>query len=46
MNIQQLREKLKSVYPGSDGWPHKVNKMSDRQVIAIMMRLKLKGKIK
>lgn len=45
MGIQQDREKLKMVYP-SDRWIKKVDKMSDLQVVAILMRLKSQGKLK
>lgn len=38
------REQLKQAYP-SKRWAEKVDKMSDSQVIAVLMRLKLQNKI-
>jgi len=40
------RQLLKSAYPASKTWAQKVDKMSDAQVIAVLMRLKSKGIIK
>lgn len=39
------REKIKSVYPKSEKWAKKVDKMTDSQVVAILMRFKLDGKL-
>jgi len=39
------RQLLKRAYP-SKQWAQKVDKMSDAQVIAVLMRLKSKGIIK
>lgn len=48
---QQMREQLKAAYKYNDPyrnreWWDKVDKMPDKQVIAILIRLKLKGKVK
>jgi len=42
-NIKE-REAIKQVYL-SKKWATKVNKMTDAQVIAVYMRLKLQGKV-
>lgn len=39
------RELLKSVYPGKK-WADKVDKMSEGQVVAVIMRLRAQNKIK
>lgn len=39
------REALKGAYGGSASWIQKVNKMSDRQVVAVYLRLKSQNKI-
>ena len=44
MGNNKEREALKAAYP-SNKWAQKVNKMSDSQVIAVYMRLKLQGKV-
>lgn len=44
MASNKEREALKKAYP-SKKWAEKVNKMSDAQVIAVYMRLRLQGKI-
>ena len=46
---QQHREQLKAAYKYREHWRNqewwrKVDKMSDKQVIAILIRLRLKGK--
>lgn len=43
-NIKE-RETLKGVYP-SKKWAQRVDKMTDSQVVAVYMRLKLQGKVK
>jgi hypothetical protein len=45
MTTHQERELVKRAYP-SKTWAAKVDKMSDAQLIAVLMRLKLQGKIK
>lgn len=45
MAYEKEREALKAAYSGPK-WRQKVNKMSDGQVVAIHMRLKLQGKLK
>jgi len=44
MTINQRRDNLKTVYP-SPKWTHKVDKMSDNQVLAIYLRLQAQGKL-
>lgn len=39
------RELLKQAYP-SPKWAKKVDKMSESQVVAVLMRLKAQGKLK
>jgi hypothetical protein len=46
MNVQKERRLLKDAYGESRWWSSKVDKMTDKQVIAVLMRLKLTGKIK
>jgi hypothetical protein len=41
MTAIQDREKLKKLYPG-DKWSKKVDKMSDAQVAAVLIRMKQK----
>lgn len=38
------REQLKKAYP-SKSWEHKVNNMTDEQVVAIYLRLKSQNKV-
>lgn len=45
MGTRAEREQLKKQYP-SKTWAAKLDKMSDSQVIAILLRLKLQGKLK
>lgn len=42
--ISRKREALLAVYSGPE-WRQKVLKMSDQQIIAIFMRLKIQGKV-
>lgn len=44
MAAKKDRELLKQVYP-SKKWAEKVDKMSDSQVVAVMLRLKGQGKL-
>ena len=44
MTTAQKRNAVKNAYPHSD-WGKRVDKMTDDQVIAIYLRLKLQGKI-
>lgn len=39
------RAAIKSVYPNSDSWSRKVDKMSSQQVTAIYLRFKSQGKL-
>jgi hypothetical protein len=39
-------EQLKAVYKDSKTWAAKVNKMTEAQIIAILIRFKAEGKIK
>jgi hypothetical protein len=45
MKPLQLREKLISVYPKSERWRKRVNKMTDKQVLAVLFRMRLEGKV-
>ena len=47
-NVNNMREALKSVqrYADSVSWQMKVDRMSDRQVMAIYFRFKKEGMIK
>lgn len=38
------REAVKNLYPGA-GWQNKVKVMTDKQIIAIYLRLKAEGKV-
>lgn len=38
MSVEQMRKAITHAYPGAD-WPYKVEKMSDKQVVAIYQRL-------
>lgn len=44
MASNQDRETLKNAYP-SRKWAQKVDKMSDSQVVAVLMRLRAQNKI-
>lgn len=44
MNIQQIREAVKSAFPGPK-WARRVNNMSDQQVQAVYLRLKKNNEI-
>lgn len=44
MNVNQKREALKGAYSGKK-WADKVDSMSDKQVIAMYLRLKNQGKV-
>lgn len=46
MNVNQMREWVYSAYPGPNAWKTKVNKMTDKQVIALYFSLLKQGKIK
>ena len=46
MSLDQERQKLKKAYPTSTRWAKRVDKMSDAQVFAVLMRLKAKKIIK
>ena len=39
ISINQMRNYLKKLYRGAQKWVDKVNKMSDKQVYAIYMRM-------
>ena len=39
ISIDQMRNHLKKLYRGAQKWVDKVNKMSDKQVYAIYMRM-------
>ena len=39
ISIDQMRNYLKKLYRGAQKWVDKVNKMSDKQVYAIYMRM-------
>ena len=39
ISIAQMRNYLKKLYRGAQKWVDKVNKMSDKQVYAIYMRM-------
>lgn len=45
MTIEQMREALYTLYPG-DSWYERVNKMPDKQVYSIYMRVLSSGEIK
>lgn len=45
MSTQNERDALKLVYPNSDSWLAKVDKMSDRQVTAIYIKFRSQGKL-
>lgn len=42
---QQMRTALKEEYPTSENWQERVDKMTDNQVIAILMRIRLKKSV-
>lgn len=44
-DIERMRQQLIDVYP-SEAWTKKVKGMSEKQVIAIHLRLRRSGKIK
>nr|DAT41926.1 MAG TPA: hypothetical protein [Caudoviricetes sp.] len=44
MLIKDMRDWCKKAYPG-DNWAYKVDKMSDKQVQAIFIKLRKEGKI-
>jgi hypothetical protein len=46
MTNSQIREEVKKAYKESPQWAGKVNAMTDDQVTAVFMRLKLMGIIK
>ena len=39
ISIDQMRNYLKKLYRGAQKWVDKVNKMSDKQVYAVYMRM-------
>lgn len=43
-DIQQKRMAIRGLY--GPGWAKKVDKMSDKQVLALYLKFKLEGKIK
>lgn len=43
-DISRKRELIKQAYP-SPTWAAKVNKMTDNQVIAVLMKLRRQGKL-
>lgn len=45
IDVERKREELKKVYPKSDAWADKVNKMSPKQVAAIYSRLRSNRKL-
>lgn len=45
MSVIHDRELIKKAYPHSKTWPLTVDKMSERQVVAILLRFKREGKI-
>lgn len=44
ISIDQMRNYLKKLYRGAQKWVDKVNKMSDKQVYAIYMRVLESGR--
>lgn len=46
MDTNQERQILKKVYPTSTKWAKRIDKMSDSQIFAILMRFKAKKLIK
>lgn len=44
-DIERKREAVKTVYPNSDTWHEKVDKMSSSQVAAIYIRFVSEGKL-
>lgn len=45
MRVEQMRQEVALVYD-SPAWKLRVLKMSDNQIVAIYMRLKLQGRIR
>lgn len=45
LSVAQMRQRLLDLYP-TPTWQRKVKAMSDRQVVAIHIRLTLKGVLK
>lgn len=45
MSIHQKREELKKVYPNSDTWAGRVDKMSEPQVTAIFIKFQSEGRL-
>lgn len=45
MSVAQMRQRLHQLYP-TPTWQSKVKRMSDQQVVAIHIRLTLKGVLK
>ena len=43
-NTKKERQLLKQVYPNKK-WAERVDKMSDNQVVAVYMRLRVQGKL-
>lgn len=43
-DIEAKRKALMDAYPYSAGWQEKVKKMSDKQIVAVYLRLKVKNK--
>lgn len=46
MNVEQMRAEIIKVYSGGKQWAYKVSHMSDAQVTAIYLQMKLSGRIK
>jgi len=46
MKVEQMRHVLKKQYRSAPKWVNKVNKMSDKQVIAVYLRMLSAGQIK
>ena len=43
LSVQQMRNLIQSAYSGA-GWKHRVERMSDGQVVAVYNRMAAKGK--
>ena len=46
MNTEQMKSEIIKVYGGGKQWAYKVSKMSNAQITAMYLRLKLSGRIK
>lgn len=44
-DTEREREELKKVYPNSQSWAHKVDRMPPEQVAAIYIRFRNEGKL-